>query len=106
MTSNYKLPGWLKDALPPLSTPVEISYRDGNYFALNPDGTEEKLSDDISESYYNIDRQNVGIIFADSVYKELGINKGELITTPTSDGMHRVLFSSTDEDSLFLLESA
>lgn len=107
------LPEWLDALIPELTLPVKLKYVDGKYYAHYPDGKEypdytlSEPFDSFEESYDSVKGESgLTVTFDDSLPETIDLLFNGLITQNAGNGRSRAFISSTEADSLHLLEDS
>lgn len=108
-----KLPEWLTSALSKVLSPVVLKYSDGKYFAQYPEhedypGCNLSVPFDTFDEAYNSVRGNAGysVSFDESLPEKENEWLPGLIGIKTGNSCERTYISSTDWNSLSILENA
>lgn len=100
-----KLPEWLLKELPEVNEPASIFFKDGQYFAVHPNG-EEASFETVDEAYdYIHEKWGLEVVFSETLPEYEGIVSDMMIWgKQSSDGGTRALFSRPDHKKLKSLE--
>lgn len=106
------LPEWLDALIPELTLPVNLKYADGKYYAHYPEGKDYPTSaisnpfNTFPEVYESVKIESgYAVVFDESLPEMKDLLIDGLITIDSGDGWGRLFISSTEANSLNILEN-